>query len=319
MIGFLRRLTLFCLMLIVLSAGLGFLWYRREKNRDPMPLLERGPVIYRVLREDILEVKTQSGEPRIFHKVTLDGGLAGLVQFTVSLPRDQRGKRFPTIVILGGVEIGEASLGYVSTHGRNALVAYQYPGSREPWYEGSLKRKIPAIRRAVLDVPSQVETLLVWVRAQPWADKEHVSLMGYSFGAIFLPSVEHLAEAHGDHLGPTVLAYGGADIPELLMANLELRPRWFRRLLVEILAVSIRPVEPALHLPHLKGEFLFINGKRDIQIPTASALKMQSLASGPKTVVWLEAGHMNPGNPVLLAEIIRISRRWMIQRKAMEE
>jgi fermentation-respiration switch protein FrsA (DUF1100 family) len=103
------------------------------------------------------------------------------------------------------------------------------------------------------------------------------------------------------------------------MANLELRPRWLRRLLVEGLALWVRPVEPALHLPHLRGEFLFINGKRDLQIPAASALKMHRLTPEPKTVVWLEAGHMNPDNPALLLEIIRISRNWMIQRKAMAE
>jgi fermentation-respiration switch protein FrsA (DUF1100 family) len=222
-------------------------------------------------------------------------------------------------VILGGAEIGQESLGYIPTHGGNALVAYQYPKSGELWSEGALAGKIPALRRAVLDVPAQVEAMLVWVQAQPWFDPERVSLMGYSFGALFLPAAQHLAQAHGRNLGPTVLAYGGADIPELIMANLEVRPRWIRRFLAEIAAVSIRPVEPALHLPYLQGQFLLINGKWDIQIPPASALRMQNLTPGPKTVVWLEAGHMNPGNPALLAEIIRVSRGWMIQRRAMEE
>lgn len=319
MIRFLRRLVLSCLMLAVLAAGLAFIWYRHERDRDPMPLLERGPVVYRVLSERFQDVTTQSGEARVYREVRLDAGLSGSVEFTVSLPKDPHGKRFPAIVILGGVEIGQASLDYVPAHGANALLAYQYPESRVPWYEGSLAGKLPAIRRAVRDVPSQVEVLVAWAEAQPWADRSRVSLMGYSFGALFLPAALRLAEVHGRHLGPAVLAYGGADVPELLMANLELRPRWARRLLVEIVAVFIRPVEPALHLPHLKGELLFINGKRDTQIPAACALKMQELASGTKTVVWLEAGHMNPGNPALLAQIIRISREWMIQRKAMEE
>lgn len=319
MIRLLRRLVLFCLMLAVLAAGLGFAWYRHERDRDPMPLLERGPVVYRLLSERLQDITTRSGEARTYHEVRLDAGLSGLVEFTVSLPKERTGKRFPAIAILGGVEIGQASLDYIPVHGANALLAYQYPESRVPWYEGSLAGKLPAIRRAVLDVPAQVEVLVAWLEAQPWTDRSRVSLMGYSFGALFLPAALRLAEAHGRHLGPAVLAYGGADVPELLMANLELRPRWGRRLLAEVLAVSIRPVEPALHLPHLKGELLFINGKRDTQIPAACALKMQELAAGSRTVVWLEAGHMNPGNPALLAEIIRISRGWMIQRKAMEE
>ena len=32
----------------------------------------------------------------------------------------------------------------------------------------------------------------------------------------------------------------------------------------------------------------------------------------------LETGYMNPENPVLLAETLRISREWMLRRRAME-
>lgn len=315
---FVRRLTLAGLLLATMSAALGYLWYRHARDRDPMPLLDRGPVMFRVERAIPQEVKTQSGEARVFHAVTLDGGLAGRVRFTVSLPREPQGKRLATIVILGGLEIGQASLGYVPTHGNNALVAYQYPERDTPWDTGSRVGKIPEIRRAVLEVPAQVEVLLAWVAIQPWADVNRMSLMGYSFGAIFLPSVQRLAQAHDRLLGPAILAYGGAEISELLMANLDLHPRWLRRLLAEAAAVAIRPVEPALHLPHLHGRFLLINGKRDTQITPASTLRMQELTPEPKTIVWLDAGHMNPGDPLLLAEIIRLSREWMIQRNAMD-
>ena len=313
----LRRLLLFGLALGLLAAGAGWLWFRYEKNRDPMSLLDRGPVMYRVLKEETTAVVTLDGERRVFLNVSMDAGLAGLVQFTASLPEHPTGS-LPTVVILGGLEIGQESLGYIPRHGPNALVAYQYPGSHEPWYEGSLLRKIPTIRRAALDVPSQVDAMLVWILAQPWADRDRVSLLGYSFGAVFLPSVQHLAQVHGRRLGPTVMAYGGADIPSLLAANLNLRTRLLRTFLTETIAIFIRPLEPALHLPHLQGEFLFINGKRDTLIPPVNALMMQNLVKRPKTVVWLDAGHMNPGNPALLAEIIRISREWLIQRKAME-
>jgi len=315
-IRFLRRLAFLCLLLPVLAAGLGLLWYGRETRRDPMPLLERGPATFRVLREERSEAVTQTGEPRVFRALTLEGGLAGRVRFTVSLPRKAWAGRLPVVVILGGAEIGQASLGYVPGHGPNALVAYQYPETERSWFEGSVAARLPELRRAVLDVPAQVEVLLTWVEAQPWADR--VSLLGYSFGAMFLPAAQRLAQVHGHALGPTVMAYGGSDVPELLMANLELGPPWFRRLVAEALAASVHALEPAVHLPHLQGEFLFINGQQDVQVPAACALEMQRLAPEPKTVVWLAAGHMNPGEPALLNEIIRLSRAWLIDRSAME-
>jgi hypothetical protein len=312
----LRRLVIFGLVLLLLVLGAAWVWYQYEKHRDPMGLLDRGSASFRVLSEEELPITTLGGEARIFHNVSLDTGPTGIAQFTVSLPDHTTGK-LPTIVVLGGLEIGRDSLGYIAQHGRNALVAFQYPRSQERWYEGSPLKKLPAIRRAALDVPGQVDAILAWIAAQPWADEGRVSLLGYSFGAIFLPSIQHLAQVHGRRLGPTVMAYGGADIPSLLAANLNLRPRWLRTFLTEALAISVRPLEPSLHLPYLQGEFLFINGKRDAMVPPANALLMQSLVQAPKKVVWLDSAHMNPGNPALLAEIIRISREWLLQHKAM--
>jgi hypothetical protein len=61
MIRLFRAFVLSCLVLLVLLAGFGFLWFRHEKNRDPMPLLDRGPVFYRVLRENWLWTEDVSG------------------------------------------------------------------------------------------------------------------------------------------------------------------------------------------------------------------------------------------------------------------
>jgi dienelactone hydrolase len=247
----------------------------------------------------------------------LDAALAYPIRFTVSTPKEHSGK-LPAVLILGGLEIGRQSLGYLAHHGRNALLAYQYPGEGEAWYQGPWARRIPDLRKAALEVPAQVEIILAWIRAQAWAEPERISLMGYSFGAMFLPACLRLAQAHGWPLRSTVIAYGGAGLPALLEQNLDLEPRWLRRLAARLLALALRPLEPARHGPYLRGEFLFINGKRDTLIPPAHALALQTSVPGAHQVVWLEAGHMNPGDPLLLAQIIRLSRGWLVERKALE-
>lgn len=317
MIRFLRRLLMIGLLLLLVAGallGLGA-WY--TWHRDPMPLLDRGPAAYRVVVDERVKVTTQEGEPRVFHRLTLDAGLSHPVRFTVSLPADSPGP-LPAVLILGGFEIGQASLGYLAHHGRNALLAYEYPVDPSLAHGLGWVRKAPQVRKAALEVPAQVEIILAWIRDQAWADPNRVSLMGYSFGAMFLPACQRLAQAHGRVLGPAVLAYGGADLPSLLKTNLELRPPWLRRAVARVLALALRPLEPARHGPYLQGEFLFINGRRDSLIPVPNALRLQESIPGPRKVVWLEAGHMNPGDPLLLAQVIRLSRAWLRERGALE-
>ncbi len=116
MIRFLRRLLVFVLLLGIAATGLLWLGWQYEWRRDPMPLLDRGPATYRQVGDERMEVVTQGGESRIFHRITLEAGLSHPVRFTVSLPVDSAGP-LPAVLILGGFEIGQASLGYIAHHG----------------------------------------------------------------------------------------------------------------------------------------------------------------------------------------------------------
>ena len=81
--------------------------------------------------------------------------------------------------------------------------------------------------------------------------------------------------------------------------NLKTRPLWVRSLLAWGITSAIYPVEPALHLPYLRGEFLIINGKRDELIPAESARRLQELTPEPKTVVNLDVYNLFNANTVL--------------------
>lgn len=288
----------------------------REYHRDPLPLLDRGDEQLCVSRKYAKHFLTLSGEPREGWDLELLGDAEGPLRASVSLPEGEAGP-FPVVVILGGLEVGRQSLQYVGTHGRNALVACEYPRTSDYWYEGAPLKKLPQIRAAALSVPARTSALLAWIRTQSWADKDRVSLLGYSFGADFVPAAARVAEGRGQAPSHLVMAYGGADLPGLFDANVTLRPRALQWAVGRILAAVVRPLEPALHLPYLRGEALFITGLRDHKVPLANARLMQFLKPEPKTVLDLDAGHMDPGNPKLTAEIVGRSREWLIARNAM--
>ena len=171
------------------------------------------------------------------------------------------------------------------------------------------------IRRSVLSVPSQVLTLHQWVSNQPWSDKERITFTGYSFGAMFLPAVYHLAASRDEILNPAVIAYAGADISDLLYTNMDKIDSPWRSVGAWLGETAIYGIEPERHLPYMNNEFLLINGTKDHQISTYSWKKLHQLIPQPKTVVILDEGHMHPRKPELTKKLVKISREWLKERE----
>jgi hypothetical protein len=113
------------------------------------------------------------------------------------------------------------------------------------------------------------------------------------------------------------MAYGGADIAALVSHRLEEGPQWWRDLIAASVAAVLRPVEPALHLTHLRGEFLLISGADDSLIPETSAHLMERLTPQPKTVMRIEGGHIDGHKRKLAQTIVAISLDWLLQRGAI--
>lgn len=292
-------------------------WAVREFHRDPLPLLDRGVMPLRVATATEATLTTAAGEARTLLELSLDGVEPGPLNVSISLPATRTGERLPVLVVLAGLEVGRDSLRYVETHGENALVAVQYPRSATYWYEGTPLAKLPAIRASALAVPSQVTSLAAWLRAQPWADTAHVSLLGFSFGAFLVPACARVARGNGQAFSTLVMAYGGADLPRVLDANLQLRPRALQWAAARLLTALVHPVEPALHLPWLPEEALFVTGLRDRMVPLDSARRMQALKPEPKAIIDLDTAHMNPRDPELTRTIVATTRSWLLARAAI--
>ncbi|MEJ2637123.1 MAG: dienelactone hydrolase family protein [Calditrichia bacterium] len=303
---------IFLLLVVLVIAA----WATYQHLRDPLAALDRGSPDLRVVRQHAYPVALED-ENRTYIDFTLSAEGLDSLRITVSLPAHPVPDGIPSLVILGGLEIGRESLQYVPAHGSNALIAYEYPYSPRYWYDGTPLTQVPVIRQSVLKVPAQVEAVLRWALQQPWSDHQRISLLGYSFGAMFVPAVNHLAASHQSPPAATVIAYGGADIFRLLKANFKFLPPLPRYAVAWLASTAIQPVEPEAHLPHMQGTFLVINGKQDHQIPQNCWKKLQSLTPEPKTVMVLDAGHMNPAKPDLTRKLVTISRQWLLDLNAI--
>lgn len=312
-----KKLVLAAVCLGVLLAVALTFWIGWER-RDPLVVLSRKVGAVHVVSDSAHAFVTPAGEVRSHTDLTLLADEAGVVELALSLPADLgAGERIPVLLILGGLESGRKNLRYVSLHGRNALIGYEYPYNERRWYQNTAIREIPRIRHAVRIVPSQFLAVFKWLRRQTWVDEDRIHLLGYSFGALFVPGVQRVLEAHGYQIKTSTLAFGGVDLTTLCRHNLDWGNGLARQLVSSLLMVPLYPMEPALHLPHLRSDLLIINAKHDEVVPFECALELQRLAPEPKTIVNLEVEHLDPRRPELTEQVVNLNREWLLERHVL--
>lgn len=115
------------------------------------------------------------------------------------------------------------------------------------------------------------------LQTRPDVDKDRIGLLGYSMGAMMgaiLPAVD--ARVKG-----AVLCVGGDPIrPLLATAQGALR-------------ASAETISPSNFIGHISPRPVFlINARGDRTIKPESAKRLQDAAGEPKTIVWVEGGHI---------------------------
>ena len=294
------KLLLGIAVVVVLHVGLLAGWLRFEERSDPERLIE-APLAELAAAKVRPYAGRGCGAERRCRDVVLEAAGARAVRIAISRPAKAGAERLPVVILVGGLRTGREALEHLPDLGRNAVVSYEYPLDEDHWRRGFLPVQVVAARNAALAVPGQLAALVRWVRGRPWADPGRVSLVGVSLGALVLPAAQRAAAAHGESLGPSILAYGGTGLFEILRANLAEDRPWAGYGAAWLASLGLRALEPAAHLPHLEGEFLLINGQGDPRIPARSAAGLHRLTPEPKEVRLLGSGHFDAGDPELLA------------------
>lgn len=255
---------------------------------------------------------------RVFEDVCIETS-SGTASFTVSLPKTLPSGGLHAVIFLGGVEWGRESLSYVPDHGANyALIAYNYPFDPLAAEALDILTELGQVRNQVFSVPSQILTIVQWAQRQPWHDGHPVAIIGVSLGGLFVPAIYRLAYECEIPLGPGVLAYTGAGLHKIAYANLPCTSI-FRGPEALMASIIFRPLEPAIHAPHMRGEFLIISGTEDKRMPLSARCKLESLIPEPKTIVHLETPHVEPTNKELTNKIILLSREWAEENHRLEK
>jgi pimeloyl-ACP methyl ester carboxylesterase len=219
----------------------------------------------------------------------------------------------PALLVLGGVRTGRKTLEYIGYTKDIVMLALDYPyegktGNMSLWeFLGS----VPRIRRAVLDTAPAARIAVDYLLERDDVDPGRIIVIGGSLGAFFVPA----HAAIDDRPAAAVMIYGAGDIQSILAASHDM-PRLVSRPAGWLGAVLLSPVEP-LKYAHLIGPrpVLMISGRYDERIPERSSRLLHEAASFPKTVLWIDKGHVTVREEEFHTLISGLLIDWLVENE----
>jgi hypothetical protein len=310
------RVALAALLAAAGAVAAALAWWRLQ---EPLSALPRDPPV----AVSVVEERREAWGGRVLLHVAMRGETVGDVRFVVSLPDPVPAEGAPVVMVLGGLSGASRSIRRISEiagdPGPNAFIGYDWPLPPEepPLHEIALR--LPALRRAVLSVPGQVDAILAWAAQQRWADPGRVSLLGLSLGAFVAPATQRLVEERGARVGWTILGYAGAPIGAVIAGHPGVRPAWIAGALGAVADLVLRPIEPSVHLPRVHGRFLLLRAGKDRLVAPGAALRLTDLTPEPRKEIVVEGDHMGVGRDrwKLLEQVVALSRAWLVSEGAI--
>jgi len=250
------------------------------------------------------------GAGRQWLTLTADNGFR--VDCGLLVPRPAA-RPLPAVVLLGGKATGKYAVDYALGIDDVIIVAPDYPYEPRPSYSlTEFVADIPSIRRALLDMIPSVMLVLDYLSTRSDCDTARIVLLGYSFGAPFVPCV--IANDRRPAVGAMV--YGGGDLRSLIRHNVR---RYEGPVVSSLVAAAggmlLHPLEPLRYADQMSPvPLLMINGTVDEQVPRENAELLFAAAREPKEIVWIESRHVKPRNVELTRRIIETLRERLTAR-----
>lgn len=223
-------------------------------------------------------------------KVILDGSNDLRVTGHLRAPTATSG-RHPALLLLGGFGTGRHSIDYIPPTRGVILFALDYPyegkkSGLSPW---EFATALPAMRQAILRTVPAAMLAVDYLLARPDVDPDRVVLVSGSVGALFAPSIA----ATEPRIAGVAMLFGGGDIQSLLAANAREDLGWFTLPGAWLGKVLTCPVEPLHHVGAISPRPVFmLNGTEDLGIPEHNSRLLHAAAQEPKTIRWIDTGHV---------------------------
>lgn len=306
----LRRtlIVLICLLAFAAAVYLAGEWYRRCDYRGRFSAMH-GPL-------DVVEVTTDEMRGgHLFQSIELrsNGGIE--VSACLKAPAGDGG-RYPAMVILGGLRTGSRTIDYLEGTSGIVLLALDYPYRGKKQDLGALEfaRSLPRIRRAVIETVPAVLLGVDYLLTRDDVAPERILLVGGSLGALFVPAIM----AVDGRIAAAAILFGAGDLERLGRANID-APAFVTVPACWALAVLTSPVEPLKYVADISPRPLFmLSGTFDPRIPVRCSRLLHGAAREPKTVRWIDAGHVTVYSKEFHEQVGRELVEWIVSQELIE-
>jgi pimeloyl-ACP methyl ester carboxylesterase len=264
----------------------------------PVPPDLRSHIVSR--RGDLVEVQeTPAGPGRFELRLRSTSGLEFAARLTLP-PNVGAGERLPAAVLTAGYEAGRAAVDEIPADTRAVSVSPDFPdlgGTR-------VGDEVSASRIAERSLEHVARILLVgeYLLGRDDVDPERVSLIGVSFGGFYAPA----AAALEPRFRNVAVMYAGGDVAAIVGRQVERLSSPPAGILAgDVIALFLHPIEPLRWVEAIAPRpILFVNGSFDDRVPRSSAERLHAAATGPRDIVWLPTGHLEPGDAALVRELV---------------
>lgn len=291
-----------------MAVVIGIVWSNFHL-KTPLEVIDKAIIITAVTQTPLVASETYPPE-RKYHRLNIQTDNIGEIEAYISSPTEVE-KPLPLLIIMGGWESGAKNFRLIPNPGNYHILFYRYSYQPDVWKEGWWLREVFAMREAILEVPTQVLALQAYLASLQSVDPSRISVMGFSLGALFVPSVYHLASHRDVGLAPGVIAFGGADLAAILSTNLKQIPSITRVPLASTAAYVLDAVEPIHHLSHMDNRFLLLHAANDEMMNVYSRGVLEDLVLEPKESVTIESGHIGTNKKELIEKVVQISTDWL--------
>jgi predicted esterase len=219
----------------------------------------------------------------------------------------------PAFLILGGLRTGRKTLEYIHNTSGVIMLALDYPydGKTSRMSTWEFIRSVPRIHRAVIDTAPAAMMAVDYLIERDDVDPGRIIVIGGSLGTFFVPA----HAAIDDRPAAAVMIYGAGDIQSIITASNEI-PRWLAKPAGWLGAVLLSPVEPLKYVRYISPRpLLMISGAQDPRIPERCSRLLHDAAHEPKTVRWIDTGHVSIQEEEFHGLISGIMIEWLVEQR----
>lgn len=260
---------------------------------------------FRALRGRLASADTAPAHPRgryAQQRVRLVSSDGLVATGWIMHPVPDRGP-FPAVLLQDGRELNADVVDHLPAEFGNVVVlALDYPADvpytvslhDALWHGGRL-------RAAGRRIPALFSLGASYLARRRDVDSSRIAIAATSFAVPFAT----IAAAVDPRFRDVALIYGAGDLPAVVAANIDLRPRWLRRPAAWLATRPIAELSPERFIGAIAPRpVVMVNGIDDPQMPVAAVRRLYDAAREPKKLIWLRTGHLMPDDSVLIRALI---------------